>query len=69
MLELVDLIQNGFVSAKRQKMIDDASIGPYLRPEVVFSEASSGKKKRKAESRDDMTGDDKKLKASTVTEV
>lgn len=69
MLDLVDLIQNGFVSAKRQKMIDDASIGPYLRPEVVFSEASSGKKKRKAASSEDMTGDDKKLKASTVTGV
>mmetsp|Transcript_42990 Transcript_42990/g.91412 ORF Transcript_42990/g.91412 Transcript_42990/m.91412 type:complete len:933 (+) Transcript_42990:300-3098(+) len=67
-VELVDLIQNGFVSAKRQRQIDRERIGPHLRPEVIFedrvaSSASAGGKKRKAAEAspsDDASGDDAK---------
>lgn len=61
-LQLVELIQNGFVSAKRQKMIDQERIGPYLRPQVIFK--GSAKKKRKAASSGG--GEEKKQKAEAV---
>jgi len=66
-LELVDLIQNGYVSNKRQQIIDQAKIGPYLRPKEIFKSStnSASNKKRKAASSDD--GNDKKLKTADIT--
>ena len=63
-VELVDLLQNGFVSNKRQQLIDSVNIGYYLKPEVIYKE--DGSKKRKG---DDMTGQNKKLKAEEMMEV
>mmetsp|Transcript_34320 Transcript_34320/g.61617 ORF Transcript_34320/g.61617 Transcript_34320/m.61617 type:complete len:897 (-) Transcript_34320:68-2758(-) len=63
-LELVQLIQDGFVSQRRQKLIEEERIGPYLRPEVIFKGSTAGNKKRKAASApsDDVSDDDKKPK-------
>merc|ERR1712238_346220 len=46
-LELVDLIQNGYVSQKRQQQIDKARIGPYLRPEVLFKNSPGAASKKR----------------------
>ncbi|KAL7534816.1 hypothetical protein ACHAXR_008392 [Thalassiosira sp. AJA248-18] len=67
-LELVDLIQNGYVSNKRQQLIDQEHIGPYLRPEVIFKD-SGNKKKRKAAPSDDSSSGDKKIKAEEFAAV
>jgi len=64
-VELVDLLQNGFVSNKRQQLIDSVNIGYYLKPEVIYKEGA-GSKKRKG---DDMAGQNKKLKAEEMMEV
>ena len=77
MLELVDLIQNGYVSKQRQKLIDQERIGPYLRPNVVFKDSNGVppvSKKRKGTS-EDVTDGQKRIKANEeedeveVTEV
>ena len=67
MLELVDLIQNGYVSKQRQKLIDQERIGPYLRPSVVFKDSNDVppvSKKRKAQTSEDMTDGSKRIKAN-----
>lgn len=47
MLELVEVIENGsFISDKRQALIDEANIGPYLTRDVIFAPP---KKKQKSE--------------------
>jgi len=63
-VELVDLLQNGFVSNKRQQLIDSVNIGYYLKPEVIYKE--DGSKKRKG---GEMAGQNKKLKAEEMMEV
>jgi len=71
-LELVDLIQNGYVSKQRQKLIDQERIGPYLRPNVVFKDSNgvpTVSKKRKAETTDDVTDGQKRLRAEEEEEV
>lgn len=56
MLELVEVIESGgFISNKRQTLIDEAKIAPYLKREVIFAPP---KKKRKAET-DDAEGSGK----------
>mmetsp|Transcript_5254 Transcript_5254/g.11253 ORF Transcript_5254/g.11253 Transcript_5254/m.11253 type:complete len:661 (+) Transcript_5254:170-2152(+) len=55
-LELVEVIESGgFISNKRQTLIDEAKIAPYLKREVIFAPP---KKKRKAET-DDAEGSGK----------
>lgn len=73
-LELVDLIQNGYVSARRQKLIDQERIGPYLRPDVIFKDSAAASsssvavsKKRKAG--DDVKDGNKKAKMGNVSAV
>jgi len=80
-IELVNLIQNGYVSNRRQKLIHQERIGPYLRPEVIFggispnmpSAFSEGNKKRKAavvaQPRDNNSGDDAKKAKTEVMAV
>ena len=59
-LELVDLIQSGYVSKKRQKIINEAKIAPFLKPEVIFKESEPASTKRKAAPSDDVSGGGKK---------
>lgn len=67
-LELVELIQTGFVSFRRQKMIDKSKIGPYLRPEVIFkgSMPAVSKKRKTAASWDDLRNQNKRAKTEDV---
>ena len=59
-VELVELIEKGYVSTKRQKIIDQSKIAPHLKPSVVYN----NKNKRKAGG--GMSSGVKKLKASDL---
>jgi len=68
-LELVDLIQNGYVSNKRQRLLDEVKIAPYLRPEVIFKGSTAGRKRKMASKNIDDSDGDKPIKAEQIAAV
>ncbi|KAL7551053.1 hypothetical protein ACHAWF_017321 [Thalassiosira exigua] len=68
-LELVDLLENGYVSLKRQQIIERERIGPYLTSNVILKGLEPSRNKKRKVEPDERSRGVKKAKAEAPADT